>query len=116
MNKNILLEGKNKEEQILLSKILDKVDETIKRNKITNTNFLDEYEQVLVKELLQKIKFKNYILYGGYENAERKVIVFYPEKLEFIEDNKEKICNNILEIIKIKLPNELNGIIKTIWE
>lgn len=110
MNKNILLEGKNKDEQILLSKILDKAEETNRRNKITNTDFLDEYEQVLAKELLQKIKFKNYILYGGYENAERKVIVFYPEKLEFIEDNKEKICNNILEIIKIKLPNELNGI------
>ena len=110
MNKNILLEGKNKEEQILLSKILDKVDETTKKNKITNTDFLDEYKQVLVKELLQKIKFKNYIFYGGYKNAERKVIVFYPEKLEFIKDNKEKICKNILEIIKIKLPNELNGI------
>lgn len=110
MNKNILLEGKNKEEQILLSKILDKVDETTKRNKITNTDFLNEYEQILIKELLQKIKFKNYILYGGYKNAERKVIVFYPEKLEFVEDNKERICKNVLEIIKIKIPNELNGI------
>ena len=80
MNKSILLDGKNKDEQILLSKILDKVEESKKKNKITNTDFLNEYEQVLTKELLQKIKFKNYIFYGGYENSERKVIIFYPEK------------------------------------
>lgn len=109
MNKSVLLDGKNKDEQILLSKILDKVEESKKKNKITNTDFLNEYEQVLTKELLQKIKFKNYIFYGGYENSERKVIIFYPEKLEFIGDNKEKLSNNILEIIKIKLPNELKG-------
>lgn len=110
MNKNILLEGKKKEEQILLSKILDKLEESKKKNKITNTDFLNEYEQVLAEELLQKIKFEKYILYGGYEKAERKVIIFYPEKLEFIGNNKEKIYNNILEIIKIKLPNELKGV------
>ena len=39
MNKSILLDGKNKDEQILLSKILDKVEESKKKNKITNTDF-----------------------------------------------------------------------------
>ena len=33
MNKSILLDGKNKDEQILLSKILDKVEESKKKNK-----------------------------------------------------------------------------------
>ena len=56
MNKSVLLDGKNKDEQILLSKILDKVEESKKKNKITNTDFLNEYEQVLTKELLNEMQ------------------------------------------------------------
>lgn len=44
---------------------------------------------------------------GGYEDAERLVLIVYPEKFneEIVKDN----LNNILKVIKIVLPNELVG-------
>ena len=44
MNKKELLEGHNKEEQILISKMMDKMEEAKQKNKLTNTDFLDGYQ------------------------------------------------------------------------
>ena len=41
MNKKEIIEGKTKEEQILISKMLDKMEEAKQKNKLTNTDFLD---------------------------------------------------------------------------
>ena len=105
MNRKEIIEGKTKEEQILISKMLDKMEEAKQKNKLTNTDFLDEYKMTICIEILKKIKFDKYILYGGYEEAERKIIIFYPEKFKFIiEEGKytNKMC-----AIRIILPNEL---------
>lgn len=105
MNKKEIIEGKTKEEQILISKMLDKMEEAKQKNKLTNTDFLDEYKMTICIEILKKIKFDKYILYGGYEEAERKIIIFYPKKFKFIiEEGKytNKMC-----AIRIILPNEL---------
>ena len=107
MNKKELVEGYNKEDQILISRMLDKLEEAKQRNKITNTDFLDGYKIKICEEILRKIKFEDYIFFGGYEEAERKIIIFYPEKLKFIIDNGEYF--NKLSAIRIKLPNELYG-------
>ena len=45
MNKKELLEGHNKEEQILISKMIDKMEEAKQKNKLTNTDFLDGYHK-----------------------------------------------------------------------
>ena len=94
MNKKELLEGHNKEEQILISKMMDKMEEAKQKNKITNTDFLDGYQIRICTEILNKAKFNNYIFFGGYEEAERKIIVFYPDKFKFIIEDK-KLCQEI---------------------
>ena len=38
------------------------------------------YQVALTKRFLNKNQFQNYILYGGYENAERNIFIAYPEK------------------------------------
>ena len=88
MNKKELLEGHNKEEQILISKMIDKMEEAKQKNKITNTDFLDGYQIRICTEILNKAKFNKYIFFGGYEEAERKIIVFYPDKFKFIIEDK----------------------------
>lgn len=50
---------------------------------------------------------KNYFFEGGYENAESKVLIAYPESLG--ESIARKEVNNILKAIKIELPNEIHG-------
>lgn len=119
MNKKDLIEGYKKEEQMLISKMLDKVEETKQKNKITNTDFLDEYQMKICHDVLNKIKYENYIPFGGYEGAERKILIFYPEKLKFIVNNcvddnhilikNDKTFLDKLCAIRIRVPNELHG-------
>lgn len=121
MNKQeILKEYKNQEDRLLLSFILDKIKFVETRNKLENTNFLSLNEISLAESFLKKIKYTNYCLWGGYETAERKVLILYPEK--FNQVMVEKNYNKIMSIIRITLPetekgkythrNYLGGIIK----
>lgn len=107
MNRNILIEYKDKDNKILLAQILDKLEGTENRNKIENTDFLDLAQIEIVQKFAEKIKIENYIIYGGYENSERKMFVIYPSKF-----NKSIVENNLktlIEIIRIELPEDLKG-------
>ena len=104
-----LLNKYNQEEKLILSKIIDKINFCEKRNQIQITDFLDMGKQELVKKFLNSQKFYNYIFYGAFEEAERKIVVIYPEKFEeLIRDNKIDY-NEFISIIRIMLPDELNG-------
>lgn len=108
MNKQEMLsEYKNQEDKLLLSKVLDKLEFCRTRNKIESTDFLNLYEQDLVDKFLKKIKFKNYYFFGGAPEAERKILIIYPEKLtqEMCRKNHFKI----LSVIKVELPTEKTG-------
>ncbi len=97
----------NKDDKILLAQILDKVQLTEKRNKIECTDFLDLAQQDIARKYLNKEQIENYIEYGGFDNAERKIIVFYPEKFnsEIVNQN----LKSIVKIIRIELPDDLKG-------
>ena len=103
------------EDKIILDKILDKAKQAESKGKIEYTDFLDMYQVALVKKFIAQNKMNNVLLYGGYENAERKVAIFYPNNVELNPNDSE-----ILEIVRIKLGkgekythrNYLGGIIK----
>ncbi len=108
MDKQQLLKDyKKQEDKICLSQVLDKIEFSKIREKLEYTDFLDMYQVSLVENFLRKIKFENYQLYGGYEDAERKILVIYPEKY----DSKmlEKNYNKILKIVRITLSEEEQG-------
>ncbi|MCI8636922.1 MAG: hypothetical protein HFJ36_03585 [Clostridia bacterium] len=108
MDKQQLLKDyKKQEDKICLSQVLDKIEFSKTREKLEYTDFLDMYQVSLVENFLRKIKFENYQLYGGYEDAERKILVIYPEKY----DSKmlEKNYNKILKIVRITLSEEEQG-------
>ena len=106
MNKQELLSDyRNREDKLLLAKVLDKLEFSKARNKIENTDFLNLAEQDLVDKFLKKIKFTNYYFFGGAGEAERKVLILYPEKLT--EEMARKNHSKIMSVIKIKLPSEL---------
>ena len=109
MNKQELLKKYNEEEKLLISKVLDKIKFVKGKNRVEITDFLNMYEQKIVKEILNKIQEENYILYGGFEAAERKLILFYPEKLENIFQEKIPNCNQYINTVRIELPNEMHG-------
>ncbi len=120
MGKDLIKAYKKQEDRICLSQVLDKIEFSDTRKSIEFTNFLDMYQISLVENFLRKIKFENYILYGGYESSERKVLITYNDiydKNEVEEDYKE-----FFEITRVNLPefdkgkfahrNYLGGIVK----
>ena len=108
MNKQDLLKDyKRQEDKICLSQVLDKIEFCRSREKLEYTDFLDMYQISLVENFLRKISFKNYKLYGGYEDSERKVLIIYPEK--YNDKMIEKNYNKILKLIRVELPEEEQG-------
>ena len=100
----------NKEEdKLLISKVIDKIEFSKTKNKIENSNFLDLYQLNLIGKFLKSQKNKNYIFYGGFEEAERKILLTYPEKLEELVIDKKYEFNDIINIIRITLPKEMQG-------
>lgn len=103
----VLSEYKKQEDKICLSQVLDKIELAKKQEKIASTNFLDIYQISLVENFLRKINYKNYKLYGGYEDAERKILIVYPEK--YTDEMIEKNYSKLLKVVRIRLKEEDYG-------
>lgn len=108
MNKQDLLKDYRKQEdKICLSQVLDKIEFMKTRGKLEYTDFLDMYQISLVENFLKKIKFEDYKLYGGYEDAERKILIVYPEKYD--DNMLEKNYSKILKAVRVTLGEEEQG-------
>ena len=107
MNREILNDYKEKDDKILLAQVLDKIEMCENRNKIEHTDFLDLAQIELVQKFINKIKIENYMSYGGFEQAERKMFVIYPEK--FNSEVVEKNLSSIVQIVRVELPEDLKG-------
>lgn len=107
MDRNILNKYKKEEEKLILSKVIDKISFCETKNKIQVTDFLDLKKKQLVYNFLNSQKFSNYIFFGGFEETERVIVIFYPKKLEDIKQNIN--FNEYLKVIRITLPNENKG-------
>ena len=108
MNKKDILQNYEKdEERILVAKILDKYEFTKTKNKIQYSDFLTLEEQEICMNVLKQIECDEFYFFGGKENSERKILVIYPEKLT--EEMSRKNDDKVVSVIRIKLPNELQG-------
>ena len=106
MNKQEMLKDyKNQEDKLLLAILLDKIEFTKTKKKIECTDFLNLYEQELADKFLKKNKFSNYYFFGGKGEAERKILIVYPEKLT--EEMARKNHSKLVSVIKIELPISL---------
>lgn len=65
------------EDKLLLAKIWDKIQSGIRRNIPANTAFLTPREQEMARYLFGAAPGLRY--FGGYEGAERQMLVFLPE-------------------------------------
>ena len=102
---NELTKMQKDEEKLLLAKVNDKLKFCIARNRPENTDFLDLSEQASVSNLLEKKKAENTVLFGGYEEAERKVLFILPEEIEF----SNKVYDQVLKVFRITLPKDQWG-------
>ncbi len=68
-----------KEEQYLISHAHDKANESFNKNMLTSTAFLDMHQQTILASEHFSVRS---LFYGGYEDAERKILCFMPDYLE----------------------------------
>lgn len=95
---------KESEEKLIVAKLKDKIRLCKTRNRMIHTEFLNKYQEDVIQKELNHRKEKNYLLFGGYESAESKILILYPDKLT--EDIVKGKIKDIIKAIKITLPNE----------
>lgn len=78
--KNIEKIAQSGEDRIMLAKLFDKIQAGLRKNIIANTCFLSPREQEMAKYLFGDLP--GLCLFGGYDGAERQMLVFLPDYLE----------------------------------
>lgn len=76
---NIEKIAQTSEDRLLLAKLWDKINAGIRKNIPSNTGFLSPREQELARYLFGEPK--GLYVFGGWEEAERKMLVYLPEYL-----------------------------------
>lgn len=72
--------GKTPEDRILLAKVWDKIHAGMRRNIPANSCFLSLREQEMVRYLFGQQEYL--FFFGGYEDAERKMLIFLPDYMD----------------------------------
>ncbi|MBQ2754014.1 MAG: hypothetical protein IJF30_00990 [Clostridia bacterium] len=81
MNKeNLLKLGNNKDEKLLISKLVDTATVALKTNYLKCTKFLNGREQVLAKYVFNSMGV-SYVFFGGYDQYERAVAVCFTDEV-----------------------------------
>ena len=90
---NIEKIAQNSEDRMLLAKLWDKINTGIRKNIPANTCFLSPREQEMARFLFGSQEGLHF--FGGYPQAERKMLVFLPDYLEedcMMDEDSPVIC------------------------
>ena len=83
------------DEDLLLSVIKDKIYECENKSVIACTDFLDLRKQSVAVSYLKRAKGVRWLLWGGYENAERKILILLPyyvdDFFEYVKANPDEM-------------------------
>ena len=109
MDKQLLLNKYSKpEDKLLISKMIDKIELSEVKNKIEYIDFLDLSQQHLLQKIINAERIENFLFSGAIDDAERKILLFYPDKLRNLVEENEKMVLPI-KCVRIKLPKEMYG-------
>ena len=81
------------EDKVLLAKVWDKINAGFRKEIMTNTCFLSLRELDMTRYLFGDVP--GLVSFGGYENAERQMLVYLPEYLDesaLVEDGSPVVC------------------------
>ena len=91
MNRNNIEKiAKNEEDRVLLARLLDKINAGINKNRLSSTGFLSPREQEMAQFLFGNAERLTF--WGGYENAQRKCLIYLPEYLCEVPDDDPILC------------------------
>ena len=84
----ILNKYSNEEDRLFVAKIIDKINFAKTRNQIVATDFLDMYQKKIAQEVINIVKEQNYKFYYACEEAEKVMLIFYPDKYMALFENE----------------------------
>ncbi|MCF6466447.1 RNA-binding protein [Clostridium sp. Cult2] len=79
-----------------MRKVLDQIEIVINRHTIGSTDFMNPYERRLAQSVLNRFMDISYKELGGIDEAERKVILIYPEYFQY-QDIESPIKSLMIE-------------------
>lgn len=105
MDKSKLLDhlAPDAETRVTLARVLDKAEYARTRNVPAHTTFLADGEQLLTQKALTAAGAERYLLWGGYEGAERKVCLFLPDWMEDFQPGGE---DDPLAAVEVTAPHQ----------
>ena len=90
------------EKRIEVRKIIDKIQIVLNKHLVQSTDFLDPFEVELAKSVLNRFEDISYSIQGGYNEAERNIIIIYPSYI-FIEDIE-------IPLSSLRISGDLNSV------
>lgn len=88
-------------DELTVAKIEDKIDQCRDGWYVTSTGFLDSHEQALVRKTAMHAAGVRTIMYGGYEDAERRMLVCIPSELPVSDD---EALDGLVSVLRVKKP------------
>ena len=78
----VYVTAENDEERLLASHVADMCEASERRSCVKYSTFMNERQATVAMSVLSHLHCDSYRFYGGYENAERKMLCVYPSYSE----------------------------------
>ena len=105
-----LTKEQKEDSKLLIARVEDKLKFVQTRKRIANTDFLDLAQKKEIEDYLKQKKIDSYVFYGGFEEAERTMLLLLPTDVPYDPmQNIDKNYEQIMSILKIRLPKEQRG-------
>lgn len=88
-------------DELTISRIEDRIRQCREGYYVTSTGLLDSHEQALAKPLMMHSADVRAFLWGGYEGAERRMLVCVPSEIPMSD---EEACEGLLAVLRVTKP------------
>lgn len=96
------------QDELTLAKIEDRIEQCRDGYYVTSTGFLDSHEQALAKKALMHAAGVRTLMYGGYADAERRMLVCIPSDLPLSDEEATAGLAEVLRVSKPKISRDLS--------
>jgi len=77
--------AREEEDRVPLAQVLDKLAAMERSSTVTATVFLTQRQCILAEQMLREVHCSSYTFFGGYPDAERRIVLFLPDWAEGAE-------------------------------
>ena len=95
-------------DELIAAKIEDKITQSRDGWYVTATGFLDSHEQSLAKKAAMHAAGVRTLMYGGYDDAERRMLVCVPADLPLSDEEAEDGLITVLRVTKPAMSRALS--------